>query len=228
MVVGKITPDEAKTAIEKYFGDWKAEGPKPDTDLAPIPANKPSSAVVPDKTSVQDTVTLSQTLGVNLFSPDRFALALGNQVLGQGFYASRLYRDLREKTGLVYNVSSVFNLTQTRGLFQVTYGCDPDKVNQARDLVVRDLIEMQKSPVSVVELHRAKALALRSIPLRQSSVDSIGDSLLSYSVDGLPLDEPMIAAKHYMQLTAPEIQAAYKQWLRPNALAEVVKGPAPK
>lgn len=228
VVVGKVTPQEAEAVIEKYFGGWKASGPKPDTTLAAIPANKTSSAVVPDRTSVQDTVTLSQTLGVNLFSPDRYALALGNQVLGQGFYASRLYRDLREKTGLVYNVSSVFHLTQTRGVFQVTYGCDPDKVNQARDLVIRDLTQMQSAPVTEVELRRAKALALRSIPLRQSSVDSIGESLLGYSLDGLPLDEPMIAARHYLQLTAEQVQAAYRHWLRPDGLAEVVKGPTPK
>ncbi|MGH8414622.1 MAG: insulinase family protein, partial [Gammaproteobacteria bacterium] len=228
VVIGKVTPDEAKTVIEKYFGDWKAEGPKPVTDLASIPLNKPSAAVVPDKTSVQDTVALMQTLGVNLSSPDRYALQLGNQVLGAGFYASRLYRDLREKTGLVYNVSSRFALTPTRGTFTVEFGSDPDKVKQARALVVRDLTDMQKTPVTPVELRRAKALVLRGIPLKQSSVDSIANGLLTYSTDGLPLDEPMVAAHHYMQLTAPEVQAAYKQWIRPADLAEIVKGPNPQ
>lgn len=228
VVIGKVTPEQAKAVIEKYFGGWKASGPKPDTDLAAIPANKASSAVVPDKTSVQDSVTLSQTLGVNLFSPDRYALMLGNEVLGQGFYASRLYRDLREKAGLVYTVSSSFNLTRTRGIFQVSYGCDPDKVDQARAIVIRDLSEMQKSPVTAVELQRAKALALRGIPLREASVDSIAGGWLSRSIAGLPLDEPTIAAEHYLKLTAAEIQAAYKRWLRPDAMAEVVKGPEPK
>ena len=228
VVIGKVTPAEAKSVIEKYFSGWKAEGPKPVTNLPPIPANQPSAAVVPDKTSVQDTVALLQTLGLNLYNPDRYALQLGNQVLGQGFYASRLYRDLREKTGLVYNVSSTFTLTPTRGTFAVEYGCDPDKVSQARALVVRDLTEMQDTPVTALELQRAKALALRSIPLRQASVDSIAGGWLRLSVDGLPLDEPLIAGRHYLELTAPEIQAAYKRWLRPADLVEVVKGPTPK
>jgi zinc protease len=229
VVIGKINPAEAKAVITKYFDGWKAEGPKPDTNLPPIPLSKSAPrTVVPDKTSVQDTVTLSETLGLNLTSPDRFALALGNIVLGQGFYASRLYRDLREKTGLVYNVSSRFVLTPTRGTFAVEYGCDPDKVAEARNLVLRDLAEMQNTPVTAVELRRAKALALRSIPLQESSVGRIADGWLTRSVDGLPLDEPLVAAKHYMALTAPEIQAAYKQWLRPDDLVEVVKGPEPK
>ncbi|MGH8278243.1 MAG: M16 family metallopeptidase [Gammaproteobacteria bacterium] len=228
VVIGKITPAAAKSVVGKYFGGWKASGPKPDTVLAAIPANPPSTAVVPDRTSVQDTVTLAQTLGVTLKSPDRYALALGNEVLGQGFYASRLYRDLREKTGLVYTVSSSFDLTPTRGVFAVSYGCDPDKVAQARAIVIRDLTEMQESPVTAVELERAKALALRGIPLREASVGSIARGWLSRSVNSLPLDEPLVAARHFMDLTATEVQAAYKQWLRPQGLVEVVKGPTPK
>src|SRR5579863_6032615 len=31
VVVGKISPDEAKAEVEKYFGDWSATGPKPQT-----------------------------------------------------------------------------------------------------------------------------------------------------------------------------------------------------
>ena len=229
VVIGKVNPTQAKSVIEKYFGGWKAEGTKPDTNLPPIPLSKAAPrTVVPDKTSVQDSVALSETLGVNLTSPARYALALGNTVLGQGFYASRLYRDLREKTGLVYNVSSRFVLTPTRGTFAVEYGCDPDKVSEARDLILRDLTEMQNTPITSVELHRAKALALRSVPLREASVDSIADGWLQRSVDGLPLDEPLVAGRHYLELTAPEIQAAYKQWLRPADLVEVVKGPTPK
>ncbi|MGA9851816.1 MAG: pitrilysin family protein [Gammaproteobacteria bacterium] len=228
VVIGNVTPAEAESVVEKYFGSWKAQGSKPVTNLPSIPLNAPSAAVVPDKTSVQDTVSLMQTLGVNLFSPDRYALQLGNQVLGQGFYASRLYRDLREKAGLVYTVSSTFTLTPTRGIFGVEYGSDPGKVEQARALIVRDLTEMQTTPVTAVELHRAKALVLRGIPLKQSSVDSIADGLLTYATDGLPLNEPVVAARHYMQLTAPEVQAAYKKWIRPADMVEIVKGPNPQ
>jgi len=228
VVIGDVTPAEAKSVVEKYFGAWNAEGKPPVTDLPVIPLNKPSQAVVPDKTSVQDTVVLAEAVGLNLFSPDHYALELGNQVLGQGFYASRLYRDLREKTGLVYNVSSDLTLGRTRGFYQVAYGCDPDKVAQARTLVIRDLKQMQTAPVTGEELQRAKALMLRGIPLRQASVDSIAASLLRYSVEGLPLDQPMITARRVLRLTAPEVQAAYKQWLRPDDLVEVVKGPAPQ
>jgi zinc protease len=218
VVIGKVTPAQAKSVVEKYFGGWTAKGKPPLTDLPAIPPNKPSQAVVPDNTSQQDTVVLAQSLGLNLFSPERYALELGNQVLGQGFYASRLYRDLRDKTGLVYTVNSGINLGRTRGFYQVVYGCDPDKVSQARAIVIRDLKQIQSMPVTAVELQRAKALILRGIPLRQASVDSIADSLLDDSVNGQPLDQPMIMARRVLALDASDVQAAYKQWLRPDDL----------
>ena len=34
VVIGDVTPAEARTVVEKWFGDWKAVGPKPETDAA--------------------------------------------------------------------------------------------------------------------------------------------------------------------------------------------------
>ncbi|HEU5399273.1 MAG TPA: insulinase family protein, partial [Gammaproteobacteria bacterium] len=228
VVIGKVTPEEARRVVEKYFGTWTAKGPRPTTDLPAIPVNPPSEAVVPDQSSVQDQVALVQSLGTDLFNPQRYALEVGNQVLGGGFYASRLSRDLREKSGLVYTVSSQFQWGRTRGFYQVSYGCDPDKVSQARSLVLNDLAAMQQSPISEVELSRAQATLLRRIPLKAASMEDVARNLLKYSLDGEPLDEDVVAAQHYAKITAAEVQAAFKRWLRPADMVEVVKGPEPK
>ncbi|HVB87036.1 MAG TPA: pitrilysin family protein [Candidatus Dormibacteraeota bacterium] len=228
VVIGDISPWEAKSEIEKYFGDWKAQGPKPATEYPVVPNNKPTSNVVPDSSRVQDQVTLAETLHMNRFDPDYYALELGNHVLGGGFYATRLYRDLRMNKGLVYNVSSNFAFGRTRTTYSVSYACDPPNVSKARAIVLDNLNAIQKSPVTPEELHQAKALLLREIPLSEGSVSSIANGLLSRSLIGLPLNEPRIAAKHYQKLTAPEVQAAFAKWLRPDDLVEVVLGPNPK
>lgn len=228
VVIGKVTPEEARRVVEKYFGDWKAEGPRPQTDLPAIPVNKPSQATVPDQSSVQDQVVLVQSLGSDLFNPERYALEVGNQVLGGGFYASRLSRDLREKAGLVYTVSSQFQWGRTRAYYEVAYGCDPDKVSRARALVMHDLASMQDAPISATELTRAQATLLRRIPLRAASMDDVARNLLKHSMNGQPLDEDIVAARHYAAITSTEVQAAFKQWLRQTAMVEVVKGPSPK
>ena len=228
VVIGQVTPENARAAVEKYFSDWKAVGPKPETLFPPAPANAPSTTQVPDSSRVQDEVTLAQTLQLTRTNDDYYALQLGNHVLGGAFYATRLYRDLREKNGLTYYVSSTFDVGQTRGIYQVNYACDPPKVAKARAIVVSNLKEMQKADVTPRELQQARALLLREIPLAESSVRSIATGWLSRSTHDLPLDEPIRAAERYVKLTAPEIRAAFARWLRVDGLVQVTQGPAPK
>jgi zinc protease len=59
-------------------------------------------------------------------------------------------------------------------------------------------------------------------------VHGIASGLLDRSLRDLPLDEPITAAKRYVNLTAAEIQAAFAKWLKLEDLAQVVLGPAPK
>ncbi len=228
VVIGKVTPEHAKVVVEKYFGDWQATGPKPNTLFPPAPANSPVTTQVPDSSRVQDEVTLAETLGITRTNNDYYALELGNHVLGGAFYATRLYRDLREKNGLVYYVGSSFNIGETRGVYQVQYACDPPNVSKARTIVESNLKDMQTKDVTSRELQQAQALLLREIPLSESSVSSIASGWLSRSLLDLPLDEPILAAHRYVKLTAPEVRAAFAKWLRVSDLVQVTRGPTPK
>ena len=228
VVIGDTTPEEAKAVITKWFGDWKADGPKPDTTLAAVPVNKASAANVPDPQAVQDSVVLAQQLNLNRFDPDYYPLQLGNHVLGGGFYATRLYHDLRQVSGYVYNVDVSMEASKTRASYSVTYGCDPDKVSKARALVQRDLDQMRTQDVTPDELHLAKAMLLRSIPLGESSEEGVAQGLLRRAVIGLPLDEPIIAAKKYYELSADQVKEAFARHLRLDDFVQVVRGPAPQ
>ena len=228
IVIGKVTPEQAKAVIEKYFGEWKATGPKPVTDLPPVPRNKPTATVVPDRSRVQDEVTLGQTFELTRQDADYYPLQLGMNVLSGAFYASRLYRDLRENTGLVYSVGADLQSGKTRSVFSVSYACDPPNVAKARALVERNLREMQTKPVTSEELLQAKTLLVRAIPLSESSIHGIAGGLLDRSLKDLALDEPIQAAKRYKELTSADVQAAFSKWLAVDDLAQVVLGPNPK
>jgi zinc protease len=227
VVIGNISVERAESLVGAAFGSWKAEGAKPDTFLPKVPLNRPSVVVVGNKSRVQDKVSLAETLGLVRSNPDYYALELGNRVLGGAFYATRLYKDLRERNGLVYTVESAFEVGRRRGVYSVRFGCDPPNVAKARALVVRDLEAMQREPVTPSELHNAKAQALREIPLSESSVQGIAMGLLHRAQHDLPLDEPTLAARRYAAMKAKDIQAAFAKWVRPRHLVEVVEGPTP-
>ncbi|WP_097459568.1 M16 family metallopeptidase [Mangrovitalea sediminis] len=228
VVVGKITTAEAKKVVEADFGQWKAHGPKPKTSYPAVPPNKPGELHVPDSSASQDSVQLAQTVDVTYNDPTHYALQLGNQVLGGGFYASWLYRDLRDQSGLVYSVDTGFDFNKHRSTYSVSYGCDPKNVSKARALIVRDLKRLQDKPVPANDMERAKGLLLRMIPLSESSFGAIGGQLLQLSLEGRPLDAVHIAGEHYLHLTAKAVQMAFKQHVRPAAFVTAVKGPTPQ
>ncbi len=227
VVIGDITPAEARKEVEHYFGTWKATGPKPDITLPPVPVNKPASFDVLDGTSVQDEVILAEELGINRFDPDYYSIELGNHVLGGGFYATRLYHDLRQVNGYVYTVGDSISAGKTRATYNVNYGCDPANVSKAAMLVKRDLAQMQTEDVTPAELLQAKALLLRQMPLHESSEDAIASAVLDRASLGLPLDEQRRAAARYLAMTADEVRSAFGRRVRPNDFVVVLRGPAP-
>jgi zinc protease len=228
VIIGKIVPENAAAVISKYFGDWKAEGPKPDTLFPPAPANAVSVTHVPDSSRVQDKVTLAETLPLTRTNADYYALQLGNHVLGGNSFATRLYQDLRVKGGLVYFVFSTLNVGLTRSVYQVEYACDPPNVSKARTIILSNLKDMQTKKVSAQELRQAKMGLLRDIPLAESSVDYIAHGWLSRSMLGLPLDEPVRAGRIYIKLDAKDVQTAFTRWLRASDLVQVTQGPMPQ
>ncbi|MGB8316884.1 MAG: pitrilysin family protein [Ignavibacteriaceae bacterium] len=228
VVAGKVNPDTAKNVIEKYFAAWNSQGEKPRTEYSSVPDNKPATTNVPDKSRVQDEVTLAQILQLTRDNPDYYVLQLSNQILTREVFAARLYKDLRVNTGLVYYVHSSFNIGKTRSSFQVMYGCDPPNVFKAKSVIVRDLKDIQNSPVTDKELRRAQSAELRDVQLSESSVSSIGSGLLSRAIHQLPLNEPTIAAEHYLEVKPMDIQDAFKKWIRPDDFVLVSQGPNPK
>jgi zinc protease len=228
VVVGNITPEEARATIEKYFGDWKADGPKPETEYQPIADNKPAAVVVPDNSRVQDEVTLEETLGITRSHPDYYPLQVGLHILTGAFYATRLYHDLRENNGLVYAVEAFLDIGKTRSSFGAEYGCNPRNVSKARLIIERDLADMQVNPVTPEELAQAKNLLVHQVLLANTSTSGIAMGLLHLSQMDLPLDEPTRAANKYLGVTATQVRSAFSRWIRPAGFVQVTTGPEPQ
>ncbi len=170
---------------------------------------------------------MAEELPMNRFNPDYYALQTGNHVLGGGFYATRLYRDLRQQTGYVYYVSDQMEAGKTRTVYRIEYGSEPANVSKANALIVRDLHQMQTTDVGAAELQQAKAMLLRQIPLAEASETRVAEGLLGRAELGLPLDEPVQAAQHYYAMTAAQVRQAFNKWIRAEEFVEVVQGPQP-
>ena len=218
VVIGKISPENAVAVIEKYFGDWKASGEKPNTLFPPAPTNSVSVTHVPDASRVQDKITLAETLQLTRTNADYYALQLGNHVLGGGFYATRLYRDLREKSGLVYFVDSSFNIGLTRGVYQVAYACDPPNVSKARAVILSDLQGHadEKSVGAGIASGQADAAARHSAGRIERGLHRARLARHIRRSDCRSTNR-FAPEKFTRKLDAGDVKNAFAKWLRPTA-----------
>lgn len=229
VVAGKVTPEGARAEVERAFGEWKAPGgEKASTDLPAVPPNGPSSVAVPNDVRLQVDATLAGTVSATRFDPDYYPLQVGTRILSGGFYSTRLYRRLREETGLVYFVDARLDAGRTRSVFEVSFGCDPDKVSRAQALAVREVESLRKRLVTPAELARAKTLLVRRLALSGASVDALAATYANLAVTGLPLDEMERASRRYLSVSADEVRDAFRRRIRPDAFVRVTEGPPPR
>jgi zinc protease len=228
VVIGDTTPEAAKAIFERYFGDWKASGPKPNTDPPPVPQNGPSQVNVPATGRVQSSVRLEQTVPIVRADPAWAQLQVANTVLTGGFYSSLLYHDLREVHGYAYSVGSRLSAGKVRATFGVTYACDPQNIIPAETQVRAVLTQLQRSPIEPDRLLRSKAMLMGDVPIRASSYDGVTAQLLGYATLGLPLNQNLIDAQAQLSATAESVQAALAKYIRPNDFVRIVTGPGPQ
>ena len=88
--------------------------------------------------------------------PDAPALELLSTILGDGS-ASRLFLELREERGLVYDISASSVEYADAGAFIVSGGADPSKVIPALQLVTAALRRLAREVPSEGEIERARA-----------------------------------------------------------------------
>ncbi|HYZ21081.1 MAG TPA: insulinase family protein [Rhodopila sp.] len=224
VIIGDVSPDDARHVVQDTFGAWTAEGPAPAIDLPPCPPNPTSSIRVPDPSAVQATIDMAETVQVPVTSFDRYPLVLGNAILTSGF-SSRLYQQMRVHGGEIYTLRGDLDWGRTRATYGIAFGADPARTEKLQRVVLRNLLEMQQNPVSDSELARAKAQVMRRIAMRAGSVNEIAARYLHLAALGLPLESPEEAARHHLPITASEIQEAFARWIRPNDMVHVVQAP---
>jgi zinc protease len=226
VVIGDVTAEHARAAIERAFGSWKAEGRTPDIFPPAIRPNKAAQATIPATGRIQSEVTLAETVPITYRDPDYPLLELANTVLTGGFYASLLYHDVREVHGYAYSVDSSLSGGRNRSVFTVSYGADPKNVGNAQQIIVNDLEGVQKTSLETDRLTRAKALVVGSLPVGGESYDGLAGKLLTYASTGRPLDQDRISAEKMLAADPAAVRAAFAKWIRPKDFVRIVVGPA--
>jgi len=156
---GQLDHDEVVAGVEACFAGHTG-GERPPRH-APLQAPRP--LVVQRRDTEQAHVTLGWR-GVALDDPDRYPLAVLNQVLGGGM-ASRLFQEVREERGLAYSVGSGTSLFADTGALVVYVGTAIGRSTEALKVIDGVVDDVVANGITARELEVAKGYISGSMML---------------------------------------------------------------
>ncbi|HEX6309116.1 MAG TPA: pitrilysin family protein [Longimicrobiales bacterium] len=155
--------------------------------------------------------------------PDVHALQLlSAAVSGLG---GRLFEELRSKRSLAYAVSASPMTRWLGGAFVAYIGMAPEREQEARDEMLRELLGTAREPLAAAELERARRYLIGAWQIRQQT----HSRQLADLAAALLLGEGLTELREYVHridsVNAEQVRAAAERWIRPEHMIEsVVRG----
>jgi len=150
-VAGNVAHEQVVAQAEPIFRGL-CDGPLP--SVTPYDGTVTGDRVVIDSRPI-DQCTMF--LGLPIFGrddPDRCALRVMNDVLGAGM-SSRLFREVRERRGLAYSVSSGYGYLADAGVFTISAGVNRDKLSETIRVCLEEAERLSGETVPADELRKA-------------------------------------------------------------------------
>lgn len=186
---GDVSDDGVKerALIEKAFGGWKAEGPKPSASSPAIP--QPSAThiyLVNRRTSTQAQIYVGQ-LGIRRDHPQFFNSLVLNGYFG-GAFNSRLNETIRVKKGLTYGARGGFSTQIEAGQFGVSTFSKTESAVEAVQTVLEEVRRLRDEPPSDSELSNTISYLVGSFPVQRETPQQVAADLWTIESEGLPAD----------------------------------------
>ena len=169
-VSGNVEHERVVELAARQFDDL-ATGQAP--KVSPATQGLPEEYVIVEEREIEQTNVALSMQAIGRRDPDRYSLDIMNAVLGRGM-SSRLFKEVRERRGLAYAVSSGARLLRDIGTLTVNAGVTRDHQEEALEVIVAELRRLVSEPVSEEELQRATDYVAGSLRLSQETARAVG------------------------------------------------------
>jgi len=223
VLVGAVTRSQAEMIANRLVSALQ-EG----KEIAPLPevlstSAKPTVQHVPFP-ATQSTVYMGH-IGINFHDPDYAALRLGNHIFGASSLVSRLFKDVRDKHGFVYNVGSYFSPLQARGPFLIGLKTRTSKKDAAIKQVRTTLDTFLREGPTESELEQAKKNIVGGFIVdhltSNGAITNIVSTLVRYH---LPLNYFDTYLARIQSLSPQQVLSAFKRHVHPDQFVTVIVG----
>lgn len=211
-VYGDVAEAAVLQAVERNLGDWR--GPSRSPKTLENPGGSTRSRSVTEERDKQQAVIAVGYPGVDLNSPERYALELIQEACSD--LGSRLFMRVRDTLGLAYYVGAQ-NFVGTRPGFIAFYaGTSGEHAKRVQEELMAEAEALRREGLTQDELARAKAKILGQ---RKISRQDLGTLAMTHALDelyGLGYDYSDKEDALYEAVTQEQIIDAARQYLKPE------------
>jgi zinc protease len=218
-IVGGIHRDKAK-ALAEIIALKLPKGTKAES----IPAVQPLTQKVVKKIDfpVNQSQILVGRLGLDVTDPEKYALTIGNYILGGGNFSSRLFKNIRVANGLAYSVYTSLDPMQQPGPFFATLETKVANTKNALKLLQDDCQDFITTGPTESEVEKAKKYLIGSIPMAFDSNSNILSAVAALGFYNLPLDYYDNYAANIEKVTLEDVKGAVAKRLNLDNAVQVV------
>jgi zinc protease len=223
IVVGDVEASRAAAAVERAFGSWRAPagGALP---LPPVPRSaERRRLVVPMMNKAQADIAYGFTT-IKRSDPTYYAYLIMNVALGQYALGGRLGDSIRERQGMAYYVSSVFDANLLEGPLMIRAGVSPANVDRAIASIDEELSSLRDNGLTGKELDETRRYLIGSMPRALETNAGIANFLQTAELFGLGLDYDRRLPGKLMAVGLDEVRQAARA-LDPALAGIVIAGP---
>ncbi|HEV8022097.1 MAG TPA: pitrilysin family protein [Candidatus Lustribacter sp.] len=188
---GNLDHDELATRLGEAFATFGGSAVAAEPEQ---PVFHPAVTVTHDDTA-QAYVMLGMP-GLSMRDERRYTLSVLDTILGGGM-SSRLFQSVREERGLAYEVSSFQQAYRAAGLFGVSAGTSPERVQECVDVIVDQIDGLVEGGVTADEVARAREHLKGNMTLALESTSSRMSRLARNAI------------VHGRQISAEEVEARF-------------------
>ncbi len=185
----------------------------------------PKEHLIVDERDIEQTNIALSMQAFARRDPDRYALDIMNAVLGRGM-SSRLFKEVRERRGLAYSISSGARLLRDIGTLTVSAGVTGEHQEEALEVIVAELRRLASEPVGADELQRTIDFIAGGLRLSQETARAVGQRDGSQLIMDGELEPIEVTVAALRAVTAEYVQRVAKRVIGPGDFALAVVGPS--
>ena len=162
-IAGNFDWDHVLERVAALFGDWQGAPPA----AAPESPNPQPGVSVEIHEGNQEHIGMAFPFP-GYGDPDYYAANVVSEIFGGGM-TSRLFREVREKRGLVYSVAAIFAPNGIFGAEFLYAGTTPEKSHETVRVMLEEMRRLRDEGVTDDELDRAKVQLKSELVMRGES-----------------------------------------------------------